>query len=65
MYTILLTDDEPIVTDSLSFIIERNFPGQTTVLKALSGSEAINFSRTHKIDIYFMGPRKIDCFRTR
>lgn len=54
MYTILLTDDEPIVTDSLSFIIERNFPGQTTVLKALSGSEAINFSRTHKIDIYFM-----------
>lgn len=54
MYTILLTDDEPIVMDSLTFIIEKNFPGQTIIHRANSGSEAIYISRSNKIDIYFM-----------
>lgn len=54
MYTILLTDDEPIVLESLTFIIEKNFPGQTVIHNANSGSEAIRISRSNKIDIYFM-----------
>lgn len=54
MYSILLTDDEQIVTDSLAFIIEKNFPGQTQIFKAASGSEAIQTCRQNKIDIIFM-----------
>lgn len=54
MYQILLTDDEQIVTDSLAFIIEKNFPGQTNIFKAGSGSEAIQICRSNKIDIIFM-----------
>lgn len=54
MYSILLTDDEQIVTDSLAFIIEKNFPGQCNIFKAGSGSEAIHTCRTNKIDIIFM-----------
>lgn len=54
MYHILLTDDEQIVTDSLAFILEKNFPSQVEVFKASSGSEAINICRSQKIDIIFM-----------
>ena len=54
MYQILLTDDEQIVTDSLAYIIEKKFPGQTNIFKAGSGSEAIQICRSNKIDIIFM-----------
>lgn len=54
MYSILLTDDEQIVTDSLAFILEKNFPGQTEIFKAASGAEAIKICRNNKIDIIFM-----------
>ena len=39
MYNILITDDEQIVIDSLSFIINKNFPGQVTMFSALSGQK--------------------------
>ncbi|MCR5494871.1 MAG: response regulator [Treponema sp.] len=54
MYNLLLTDDEQIVTDSLAFILEKNFPSQFEIFKASSGSEAINICRSNKIDIIFM-----------
>lgn len=54
MYRVLLADDEQIVIDSLSFILERNFPGQLEFFTARSGSDAINICQSHKIDIAFM-----------
>jgi two-component system, response regulator YesN len=54
MYNILITDDEQIVIDSLEFIIKKNFPGQVNLFSALSGSEAIDITRTQHIDILFM-----------
>lgn len=54
MYKILLTDDEQIVIDSLSFIINKNFEGQVQVFTALSGTEAIEISTKEDIDIIFM-----------
>ena len=54
MYNILLTDDEQIVLDSLSFIIDKNFAGQVNVLKALSGTEALSIVSEKDIDIIFM-----------
>lgn len=54
MYNILLTDDEQIVTDSLAFIIEKNFPEQFKIYKAASGTQAVQCCRTNKIDIIFM-----------
>jgi len=54
MYNILITDDEQIVIDSLSFIINKNFPGQVTMFSALSGAEAISVTNTNEIDIVFM-----------
>lgn len=54
MYNILLTDDEQIVTDSLAFILEKNFQGQINIFKAHFGTDAINICRTEKIDIIFM-----------
>ena len=54
MYNILLTDDEQIVVDSLSFIIDKNFPEQARIFKASSGAEAVSICRADKIDIIFM-----------
>jgi len=54
MYNILLTDDEQIVIDSLSFIIEKNFPEQCNIYRASSGGDAIFTCKTNKIDIIFM-----------
>jgi Response regulator containing CheY-like receiver domain and AraC-type DNA-binding domain len=54
MYRVLLADDEQIVIDSLSFILERNFPGQLEFFTARSGSDAIEICQTNKIDIAFM-----------
>ena len=41
MFKILVTDDEQIVIDSLSFIINKNFADEAKVFTALSGTEAI------------------------
>lgn len=54
MYNILLTDDEQIMIDSLSFIINKNFPDQVKIYSSLSGVEALNISLQNKIDIIFM-----------
>lgn len=54
MYNILLTDDEQIVIDSLSLIINRNFGEEVKLFTALSGSTALETVRQEKIDIIFM-----------
>ena len=54
MYNILITDDEQIVIDSLSFIISKNFADEANVFTALSGTEAIEIVMKENIDIIFM-----------
>ncbi len=54
MFNILITDDEQIVIDSLSFIINKNFADEAKVFTALSGTEAIEIVMKEKIDIIFM-----------
>ncbi len=54
MFNILVTDDEQIVIDSLSFIINKNFADDTKVFTALSGTEAIEIVMKENIDIMFM-----------
>jgi len=54
MYNILLTDDEQIVIDSLSFIINKNFEGQVNLLTANSGTKALEIATNQDIDIIFM-----------
>ena len=54
MFNILVTDDEQIVIDSLSFIINKNFPDEARVYTALSGTEAIEIVMKENIDIIFM-----------
>lgn len=54
MINILITDDEQIVIDSLSFIINKNFEGEAKVFTANSGTEAIEIVMKENIDILFM-----------
>ena len=54
MYNILLTDDEQIVIDSISFIINNNFEGQVKIFTALSGTQALEIVTRNDIDIIFM-----------
>ncbi len=54
MYGILVTDDEQIMVDSLKFIIEKNFPSDTKVFSALSGSNALEIVAKEQVDIIFM-----------
>ena len=54
MFNILVTDDEQIVIDSLSFIINKNFADNTKVYTSLSGTEAIEIVMKENIDIIFM-----------
>lgn len=54
MYNILITDDEQIVIDSLSFIIGKNFSEEVRVFTALSGTEAIEIVMKENIDILFI-----------
>lgn len=54
MFNILVTDDEQIVIDSLSFIINKNFANEAKVFTALSGTEAIEVVMKENIDIIFM-----------
>ena len=54
MYNILLTDDEQIVVDSLTMILNKNFEGQITLFSASSGTKALEIARQAAIDIIFM-----------
>lgn len=54
MYNILLTDDEQIVIDSLTMILNKNFEGQITLFSASSGTKALEIARSTGIDIIFM-----------
>lgn len=54
MYNILLTDDEQIMIDSLTFIISKNFDEQVKLFSATSGTEALEIVAKNPIDIIFM-----------
>ncbi|MBC6714337.1 response regulator [Treponema sp. Marseille-Q3903] len=54
MFNILVTDDEQIVIDSLSFIINKNFSDKAKIFTALSGTETIETVMKENIDILFI-----------
>lgn len=54
MYRIMLADDEGIVTDSLKFIIEKNFPNQFEIETAKTGRAVIELAEHFRPDIAFM-----------
>ena len=54
MYKILLADDEGIVTDSLQFIIEKNFGDECETAVAKSGRRAIELAESFQPDIAFL-----------
>ncbi len=54
MYRILLADDEGIVLNSLSFLIEKNYSGQFEIETAKSGRSAIEMAENFRPDIIFM-----------
>ena len=54
MYRIMLADDEGIVLNSLSFIIEKNYEGQFEIETAKSGRSAIETAEHFRPDIIFM-----------
>ena len=54
MYKIMLADDEGIVTDSLKFIIEKEFGGLCDIRSAKTGRGAIELAETFSPDIIIM-----------
>ena len=54
MYRIMLADDEGIVTDSLKYIIEQEFPGECEIETAKTGRAVIELAERFKPDIAFM-----------
>ncbi len=54
MYRILLADDEGIVLNSLTFIIEKNFSGKYELETAKTGLGAIEVAEHFRPDIIFM-----------
>jgi len=54
MYRIMLADDEGIVINSLSMIIEKNFEGQFEIESAKSGRMAIEVAERFRPDVIFM-----------
>lgn len=54
MYRIMLADDEGIVTDSIKFIIEREFAGLCETETAKTGRAVIELAETFRPDIAFM-----------
>lgn len=54
MYKILLADDEGIVTDSLQFIIDKNFGGECECAVAKNGRQAIELAETFQPDMAFL-----------
>lgn len=57
MYKILIADDEGIVIEALTFIIEKNFSNQCTIQTAKSGRDAIERAEHFHPDIIFMDIR--------
>ena len=57
MYKILLADDEGIELDALTFILEKNFPGQCTIETAKTGYDAVELSERFRPDIAVMDIR--------
>ncbi|MBQ8012911.1 MAG: ABC transporter permease subunit [Treponema sp.] len=49
-----MTDDEQIMIDSLTFIINKNFMDQAVIFTATSGTEALEIVAKNNIDIIFM-----------
>ncbi len=54
MYKTLIADDEGIVIEALTFIIEKNFPDQCVIQTAKSGRDAIEIAEHFHPDIIFM-----------
>ena len=54
MYRILLADDEGIVTDSLKFIIEKEFGNNCIIDHAKTGRKVIELAETFHPDIAVM-----------
>lgn len=54
MYRIMLADDEGIVTDSLKYIIEQEYPGQFEIETAKTGRAVIELAESFRPDIAFM-----------
>ncbi len=54
MYRILLADDEGIVLNSMTFLIEKNFEGKFEIETAKSGRAAIEAAEVFRPDIIFM-----------
>lgn len=57
MYKIMIVDDETISTDSIKYIIEKNFSDVEIVAIARSGREAIEQAENNVPDIIFMDIR--------
>ena len=57
MYKILLADDEGIELDALTFILEKNFPGQCTIETAKTGYDAVELAERFRPDIAVMDIR--------
>lgn len=54
MYKILLADDEGIVIEALTFILEKNFEGNVTIESAKTGRSVIELAEHFRPDIVFM-----------
>lgn len=54
MYRILLADDEGIVINSLTFLIDKNYEGQFEIETAKTGRSAIEIAERFRPDIIFM-----------
>ncbi|MDF2984669.1 MAG: hypothetical protein K0R50_179 [Eubacterium sp.] len=54
MYRLLIADDEQIVIDSLTFIVNKSFPNVFSIESARSGREAIEKAERFIPDIIFM-----------
>ena len=54
MYKVLLADDEGIVTDSLKYIIEKNFGSACETAVAKNGRQAIELAESFQPDIAFL-----------
>ena len=57
MYKILLVDDEGIELDALSFILEKNFPGQCIIETAKTGYDAVELAERFRPNIAVMDIR--------
>ena len=54
MYKILLADDEGIVLEALTFIIQKNFPDTFIIETAKTGRNVIELAERFRPDIAFM-----------